>query len=50
MSARPGRVARIIDVPLPRPRNLDTLADPVFTRMANDIRVQVFSRAPEHAH
>ncbi|MFT3803514.1 MAG: ABC transporter ATP-binding protein [Burkholderiaceae bacterium] len=50
MSARPGRVARIIDVPLPRPRDMDTLTDPVFTRMANDIRVQVFSRAREHAH
>lgn len=46
MSARPGRVADIIDVPLPRPRNMATLADPVFTRMANDIRVQVFSRKP----
>ncbi|GAA5235518.1 ABC transporter ATP-binding protein [Verticiella sediminum] len=47
MSARPGRVADIIDVPLERPRNLATLADPVFTRMANDIRVQVFSRKPD---
>jgi NitT/TauT family transport system ATP-binding protein len=47
MSARPGRVADIIDVPLPRPRSLATLADPVFTRMANDIRMQVFSRKPE---
>jgi NitT/TauT family transport system ATP-binding protein len=46
MSARPGRVADIIDVPLARPRNMATLADPVFTRMANDIRVQVFSRKP----
>lgn len=47
MSARPGRVADIIDVPLPRPRNLATLADPVFTRMANDIRMQVFSHKPQ---
>lgn len=46
MSARPGRVADIIDVPLARPRSLATLADPVFSRMANDIRMQVFSRAP----
>ncbi|MCO5978214.1 ABC transporter ATP-binding protein [Ideonella oryzae] len=47
MSARPGRVADIIDVPLARPRTLATLADPRFTQMANDIRVQVFSRKPE---
>ena len=46
MSARPGRVAEIIDVPLPRPRSMATLADPVFTQMANAIRVQVFSRQP----
>ncbi|RMX08688.1 ABC transporter ATP-binding protein [Corticibacter populi] len=46
MSARPGKVDDIIDVPLPRPRNMATLADPVFTQMANDIRMQVFSRAP----
>lgn len=46
MSARPGKVDDVIDVPLPRPRNMATLADPVFTEMANAIRVQVFSRAP----
>lgn len=46
MSARPGRVAEIIDVPLPRPRNMATLADPVFTQMANAIRLKVFSRQP----
>lgn len=47
MSARPGRVAEIIDVPLPRPRSLATLSDPVFTALANDIRVKVFTRKPE---
>lgn len=47
MSARPGRVAEIIDVPLPRPRGLDTLADPRFTALANDIRAKVFTRKPE---
>jgi NitT/TauT family transport system ATP-binding protein len=47
MSARPGRVSQIIDVPLAHPRTLQTLTDPVFTRMANEIREQVFTR---HAH
>jgi len=46
MSARPGRVDEIIDVPLPRPRSMGTLSDPVFTRLANDIRLKVFSRHP----
>jgi NitT/TauT family transport system ATP-binding protein len=47
MSARPGRVSEIIDVPLARPRNLATLSDPVFTQLANDIRVKVFTRKPD---
>lgn len=46
MSARPGRVAEIIDVPLKRPRNLSTMSDPLFNELANDIRVKVFSRKP----
>ena len=46
MSARPGRVAQIIDVGLARPRSLATLADPAFTELANEIRVKVFSRKP----
>ncbi|WP_427772711.1 ABC transporter ATP-binding protein [Comamonas thiooxydans] len=49
MSARPGRVVDIIDVPLARPRSMATLADPVFTEMANEIRLQVFSKHPAHA-
>ncbi|MFT4173468.1 MAG: ABC transporter ATP-binding protein, partial [Rhodocyclaceae bacterium] len=47
MSARPGRVAEIIDVPLPRPRNLQTLSAPIFNELANEIRVKVFTRKPE---
>lgn len=47
MSARPGRVSHIINVPLTHPRTLQTLTDPVFTRMANEIREQVFTR---HGH
>lgn len=46
MSARPGRVSQVIDVPLAYPRSLQTLTDPVFTRMANEIREQVFTRHP----
>jgi len=46
MSARPARVSEIIDVPLPRPRSLETLSDPRFHQLANDIRAKVFSRLP----
>ncbi|WP_025733233.1 ABC transporter ATP-binding protein [Carnimonas nigrificans] len=49
MSARPGQVADIIDVPLERPRTMETLSDPRFNTMANDIRRQVFSRKPEES-
>jgi NitT/TauT family transport system ATP-binding protein len=45
MSPRPGQVREIIDVPLPRPRGLDTMLIPSFNEMANDIRRKVFSRS-----
>jgi len=31
MSARPGRITSIIDVPLPRPRRLDMMRSPNFS-------------------
>jgi NitT/TauT family transport system ATP-binding protein len=44
MSARPGRVREILDVPLARPRTLVSLSDPAFNEMANYIRGQLFTR------
>jgi NitT/TauT family transport system ATP-binding protein len=44
MSPRPGQVQEIIEVPLPRPRGLDTMLIPSFNEMANDIRRKVFSK------
>lgn len=38
MSARPGRITRDIVVDLPRPRTLQTLADPAFTRLCAELR------------
>jgi NitT/TauT family transport system ATP-binding protein len=43
MTPRPGRVREILEVPLPRPRTLATLSDPVFHDLANDIRRRLFS-------
>jgi NitT/TauT family transport system ATP-binding protein len=44
MSARPGRVSEVIDVPLDRPRSLETLSNPRLHELANEIREKVFSR------
>ena len=38
MTPRPGRIARIIDVPIPRPRPIDAMGDPLFARLTGDIR------------
>ncbi|MGE0578256.1 MAG: ABC transporter ATP-binding protein [Geminicoccaceae bacterium] len=43
MTPRPGRVREILEVPLPRPRSLATLSDPIFHDLANDIRRRLFS-------
>ncbi len=44
MSARPGQVREILDVPLARPRSIASLTEPSFNEMANYIRGQLFSR------
>ena len=38
MTPRPGRISRVIDVPIPRPRSLDHMGEPVFGRLTGDIR------------
>jgi NitT/TauT family transport system ATP-binding protein len=38
MRTRPGRVAGVIDVPLPRPRTIDVMADPTFTDLTFQVR------------
>lgn len=45
MSARPGRIHEIVDVPFERPRRLETWQDPRFQAMANELRMTYFSRA-----
>jgi NitT/TauT family transport system ATP-binding protein len=46
MTARPGSVREVLDVPLARPRSLDTLSDPSFHALANHIRGRLFTRRP----
>ena len=38
MTERPGAIAAIYDVPLPRPRTLDIMADPLFVALTQTIR------------
>src|SRR5215208_601490 len=38
MSERPGTIAAIYEVTLPRPRSLDVLSDPVFVQLTQTIR------------
>ena len=38
MTSRPGRVAKIIDVDLPRPRTLSMQTTPAFNRLIDDVR------------
>jgi NitT/TauT family transport system ATP-binding protein len=38
MTERPGAIAAIYDVPLSRPRSVDTMADPAFAELTKSIR------------
>jgi NitT/TauT family transport system ATP-binding protein len=38
MSARPGRVTRVVDVDLPRPRGLDTRESPAYFSLITEVR------------
>jgi NitT/TauT family transport system ATP-binding protein len=44
MSPRPGKVTETITVPLPRPRGLNSMLDPLFAEMTGEIRSKVFTR------
>ncbi len=38
MSARPGRITRVVDVDLPRPRGLSTLESPAYFSVITEVR------------
>jgi NitT/TauT family transport system ATP-binding protein len=44
MSPRPGRIVRVIDVPVPRPRSIDVMGEPQFGRLTGDIRKLLYGR------
>ena len=45
MTARPGRIAEVIDVSLPRPRGLEVTATPAFGAYAKRVRDHLFAPA-----
>ncbi len=47
MSPRPGRVARVLTVSLPRPRTVDLEFDPRFKAYSDEIRALIFSGRKE---
>ena len=47
MSPRPGRVARVITVDLPRPRTVDLEFDPRFKAHSDEVRGLIFSGRKE---
>jgi NitT/TauT family transport system ATP-binding protein len=38
MTPRPGRVARIVEVPMSRPRGIDVMGEPLFGQLTSEIR------------
>jgi NitT/TauT family transport system ATP-binding protein len=49
MSARPGRITCVIDVPLPRPRRLDMMRTSVFFDCVNRVRDRLFGHEAAQA-
>ncbi len=38
MTPRPGRIARVVEVPIPRPRGIDVMGEPLFGKLTSEIR------------
>ena len=44
MTARPGRIARILEIGLPRPRTIESEFDPRFKAASDEVRSLIFAR------
>jgi len=47
MTPRPGRIARVLSVDLPRPRTMDLEFDPRFKAASDEVRSLIFARRKE---
>ncbi|HET9904554.1 MAG TPA: ABC transporter ATP-binding protein [Xanthobacteraceae bacterium] len=45
MSARPGKIARVVDVDIPRPRSIDVMGEAEFGRTTSEIRRLLYGRS-----
>jgi NitT/TauT family transport system ATP-binding protein len=50
MTPRPGRLALVLDVQLPRPRTVEMEFDPRFKDHSEEIRRLIFARRQEPPH
>ena len=49
MTPRPGRLARVLTIDLPRPRTVEMEFDERFRKASDEIRDLIFARRPEAA-
>jgi NitT/TauT family transport system ATP-binding protein len=50
MSPRPGRIARVLEIALPRPRRVEMEFDQAFQAASEEIRGLIYSRRPAGVH
>jgi NitT/TauT family transport system ATP-binding protein len=48
MTERPGSIAAIYNVPIPKPRRLDVIGDPVFLELTKTIRAHFHAETDGH--
>jgi NitT/TauT family transport system ATP-binding protein len=44
LTPRPGRLTRLLDVPIPRPRSIDIMGEPLFGRLTGELRRLLYGR------
>ena len=50
MTARPGKLLRLVEVEFPRPRSIDVMGDPEFGRLTSEIRRLLYDRSDTDPH
>ena len=50
MSARPGRIARVVEVDISRPRSIDVMGDSMFGQLTSEIRHLLYGRTDQDPH